>query len=146
LKNKGFYKNTFHVKQLAHKTSEIGKIGEDLACMFLMKHGFRIIERNYLKKCGELDVVAQVGPKIHFVEVKCVSWETETDSVSRETNQVRPEEHVTREKLKRLSRAIQTYLVDKKVPRETPFQLDVVTVKLNLKDKTARIGKIENVL
>lgn len=111
-----------------------------------MKQGFRIIERNYLKKWGELDIVAQSGSKIHFVEVKCVSWETKTDSVSRETNQIRPEEHVTREKLKRLSRAIQTYLADRKVPRETSFQLDVVTVKLNLKDKTARIGKIENVL
>lgn len=134
------------MKQLTHKTSEIGKIGEDLACRFLMKQGFRIIERNYLRKWGELDVVAQAGLRIHFVEVKCVSWETGTDTVSRETNQIRPEDHVTREKLKRLSRAIQTYLADRKVPRETPFQLDVVTVKLNLKDKTARLGKIENVL
>lgn len=137
---------------MGQKHLKIGRIGEDLACMFLMKQGFRIIGRNYLRKWGELDIVAQMGAKIHFVEVKCVSWETQTGSVSRETHYrgltsiVRPEEHVTREKLRRLSRAIQTYLIDKKVPRETPFQLDVVTVKLNLKDKTARIGKIENVL
>ncbi|GMU74044.1 MAG: hypothetical protein AMXMBFR44_2430 [Candidatus Campbellbacteria bacterium] len=134
------------MKQLGTKTSKIGRIGEDLAVRFLMKQGFSIIERNYLRKWGELDVVACKESVVHFVEVKCVSWETETSNVSRETNQIRPEEHVTREKLKRLSRVIQTYLVDKDVPRETKFQLDVVTVKLNLKDKTARIGVIENVL
>lgn len=134
------------MKQLGTKTSKIGRIGEDLAARFLMKQGFLVIERNYLRKWGELDIVAKKESALRFVEVKCVSWETETDKVSRETNQIRPEEHVTREKLKRLSRVIQTYLVDKKVPRETKFQLDVVTVKLSLKDKTARIGVIENVL
>lgn len=134
------------MKQFTHKTSEIGKIGEDLACRFLMKQGFKILKRNFLRKWGELDIVAERHGTMYFVEVKCVSWETVKDSVSRETYKIRPEEHVTREKLKRLSRIIETFLKSEKVPRETPFQLDVVTVKLNLKDKAARIGKIENVL
>lgn len=131
---------------------EIGKIGEDLAVRFLMKHGFKVIERNYWKKWGELDIVAQKKKRIHFVEVKCVSCETKEFKVSRETfnqgltSMIRPEEHVTREKLSRLSRAIQTYLIERKVSQETPYQLDVVTVRLNLKDKTAKIGFIQNVL
>jgi putative endonuclease len=109
-----------------------------------MKRGFKILERNYLRKWGEIDIVARKGKDIRFVEVKSVTHETD-DIVSRETY-IKAEEHVTREKLERLARAIQTYLADRKVPRETKFQLDVVTVKLNLKDKTARIGIIENVL
>lgn len=52
---------------------KIGKIGEDCACDYLRKEGYKILERNYLKKWGELDIVAQKGKKIHFVEVKSVS-------------------------------------------------------------------------
>ena len=53
-----------------------GNLGEDLACRFLMKHEFNISERNYLKKCGEIDIIADKGSKIHFIEVKSVSCET----------------------------------------------------------------------
>jgi len=33
---------------------KLGKMGEDLACRFLDKNGYRVIERNYLKKWGEI--------------------------------------------------------------------------------------------
>lgn len=54
----------------------IGKIGEDLACEMLRKEGFKVIDRNYLKKWGEIDIVAIKGKKVHFVEVKTVSRDT----------------------------------------------------------------------
>jgi Holliday junction resolvase-like predicted endonuclease len=53
-----------------------GNLGEDIAAMFLMKHGFGIIERNYLRKWGEIDIVAKKGGVLHFVEVKTVSCGT----------------------------------------------------------------------
>ena len=127
------------------KHIQIGKIGEELACLFLMKRGFKIIERHYLKKCGEIDIVAMKDKVLRFVEVKCVSCETGNSVVSRETKE-RPEENVTREKLSRLSRVIQVYLEEKRISRETPFQVDVVATRLNLKDKTARTMFLENVL
>ncbi|MCR4274595.1 MAG: YraN family protein [Candidatus Campbellbacteria bacterium] len=134
------------------KHIKIGKIGEELACLFLVKRGFKITERHYLKKWGEIDIIAQKNKVLRFVEVKCVSCETGNGVVSRETgyqgltSMIRPEEHVTREKLERLSRAIQTYLVEKHISRETRYQVDVVAIRLNLKDKTAHTLFIENVL
>lgn len=118
------------------KHIKVGRIGEKLVQQFLMKQGFEILETNYLKKWGEIDIIARKNGWVHFVEVKSVSCETN----------IRPEEHVTHEKLKRLSRVIQTYLRDKNVSDETRYRVDVITVNLNLKDKTAKIGKIENVL
>jgi putative endonuclease len=128
------------------KHIEIGKMGEDLAVRFLMKQGYKILERNYWKKWGELDIVAQKLRKIHFIEVKSVSWGRKELIVSRETHKIRPEEHVTREKILRLNRAMQSYLLERKVSQETSFQLDVITVRINLKDKIAKINCIENVL
>ena len=63
------------MKKLTEKR-KTGNLGEDLACRFLMKRGFDVIERNYLKKCGEIDIIATNKGKIHFIEVKSVSHET----------------------------------------------------------------------
>ena len=52
---------------------KIGQIGEDSACKWLEANGYKVIERNYLKKWGEIDIVTKKGSKIHFVEVKSVS-------------------------------------------------------------------------
>jgi len=50
----------------------IGDFGEDAACLFLKKKGYRVIDRNYMCKTGEIDVIA-LSPLKHeivFVEVK----------------------------------------------------------------------------
>lgn len=52
---------------------KIGQIGEDCACEYLEKNDYKIVERNYLKKWGELDIVCKKGNKIHFIEVKSVT-------------------------------------------------------------------------
>ena len=90
---------------------EIGQIGEGIACKYLKKQGFEIIERNYLRKCGELDVVAFRKPVVHFIEVKTVSREREWVDVNHET--WRPEDNVHVHKLRRLRRVIQLYLVER---------------------------------
>lgn len=50
--------------------TELGKKGEDAAAKFLCCHGYRILARNYRGADGELDIVAQEGEALVFVEVK----------------------------------------------------------------------------
>lgn len=52
------------------KKSEIGKIGEDFVCAYLEKSGYTIVSRNYRIKGGEIDIIAENGDYIAFVEVK----------------------------------------------------------------------------
>lgn len=48
----------------------IGNKGEDKAANYLKKQGYKIIERNYNLPCGEVDIIAQKGKTLVFVEVK----------------------------------------------------------------------------
>ncbi len=113
-----------------------GEIGENIACKFLMKQGCKILDRNYRKKWGELDIVAQKDKVIHFVEVKTVSHETE----------YMPEENIHPWKRKRLARAIQTYLLEKNVSDETEWQTDSLAVFLDFKTRRAKIRMTENII
>jgi putative endonuclease len=50
--------------------SHTGKRGEALAVKCLKKNGYKIIERNYRCKLGEIDIIARDGRVLAFVEVK----------------------------------------------------------------------------
>ncbi len=50
--------------------SETGKLGEESVCAYLAEQGYRIIERNYRIKGGEIDIIAEDGFYLAFVEVK----------------------------------------------------------------------------
>lgn len=119
---------------------KIGDIGENVACLFLEKHGFKIVERNYLRKWGEIDIVARKGGRLHFVEVKSVSSET-----------YRPEENMHQAKLHRLYRTIETYLLHRKPnppagKYEVEWQLDLITARIDLDTRQARVELIENIV
>lgn len=49
----------------------LGEFGERLAAQHLEAKGYRIIERNYRQRGGEIDIIAQAGDVLAFVEVKC---------------------------------------------------------------------------
>jgi len=128
-----------------------GDIGEDLAETFLMKRGFSIVERNYNRKWGEIDIVARETFKntntYRFIEVKTVSCENVVH-ISHETlmKDTRPEEQVHIWKQKRLARAIQTYLIEKHISHETPWQFDVIAVFVDKANKQAKIRFVESVV
>ncbi len=127
------------------KHNEIGKIGEDLGAKWLVSNGYEIIDRNYLKKYGEIDIVARETRKIHFIEVKTVSYETTQElkyAVSHET--WRPEENVHNEKIRRLKNTIQSWLADRKYTGE--FQIDILTVRLVPRRKFAQVHMLDNVV
>ncbi len=124
---------------------KLGDIGENIACDYLIRHGFEVIERNYLRKWGELDIIAKKKGTIRFVEVKSVSCATLPNNVTHVTDNYRPEENVHPQKLKRLSRAIQTYILEKRLDN-VDWQLDIITVKIDQTNRKARVEMLENII
>ncbi len=51
-------------------TKELGRIGESMACDVLRKKGYTILRRNYIFNHSEIDIIAELGEKLVFVEVK----------------------------------------------------------------------------
>lgn len=49
---------------------EKGKLGEDAVCSRLIELGHEILDRNYHKRCGEVDIISKVGGFVVFTEVK----------------------------------------------------------------------------
>ena len=49
---------------------ELGRFGEERAARYLRWHGYRILETNYACRSGEIDLIAQRGRYVVFVEVK----------------------------------------------------------------------------
>ncbi|MES3005053.1 MAG: YraN family protein [Patescibacteria group bacterium] len=127
---------------------KIGKIGEDSACVYLERTGFAILDRNYLKKWGEIDIVAKKKDKIHFVEVKSVS--RNLNNVSDETfgreGEYRAEDNMHPWKLERLARAISSYLLDKNVSDETEWQLDLAVVYVDMDKRLSRVEILHDIV
>lgn len=122
------------------KIHEVGSLGEDISSRYLICHGFRILERNYKKFLGEIDIIAKKSGILYFVEVKA----RERRGVPRETDSFRPEDHVHQKKLERLSRTVQVYLDERGYDGEWKFL--VIAVDIDKTEKKAKIRIIEDVL
>ena len=139
-------------KVFTSETQKIGEIGENIAVKFLMKHGFSILGRNYTKKWGEIDIIAEKSNKLYFIEVKSVSRETLNTFIPKSFNdsderyEHRPEDNMHPWKLKRLSRTIQTYLLSKNVDEEKEWQVDLLVVYLCQKEKKAKIKVVSDII
>jgi putative endonuclease len=122
-----------HVKHFTSKTQKIGEKGEDLAVMFLVKRGFRVIERNFTTRYGEIDVIARKSGILHFIEVKTLRFTGN------------PAQNVTRTKLRRMIKTIAEYFAEKRVSRGTRWQIDVILVVLREGSQPTKIEFLTNV-
>ena len=113
----------------------IGKLGEDIAVKYLENRGYSILERNYRKPWGEIDIVALKSRELVFFEVKTQNQRFEW----------RPEENVTRHKKHQLSRIVATYLKEHKIPESQDWRIDVLAIKLDFEAKDAQIEHIQNI-
>lgn len=98
---------------------EIGKLGEDLAVKYLKQKGYKIIERNFTCKQGEIDIISIDGKELVFIEVK-----TRTNGKFG-----RPIEAVNINKQKHLSKAIKYYLYSRNLENEY-IRVDVIEIYL----------------
>ena len=123
--------------------NKIGKFGEDVACLFLKKHGYKVVERNYLKKWGELDIVASKKGILCFVEVKTIK--DVTHGTFSDQSAYRPEENMSAAKLKKLSRIVQTYLQDKG-KENVEWSAALIAIRVDMSKKVAKVRFIDNIL
>ena len=97
--------------------SKIGKLGEDLAGRFLESNGYRIIDRNFSTRYGEIDLIAKSDDEILFCEVKTRS----------SLQYGYPELAVSAKKLKHFLGAAKIYLKLKNL--DSFWRLDIISVE-----------------
>ena len=122
-------------------TKTKGNLSESVVCDFLVSRGYEILDRNYLRKWGELDIVASKEGSLHFIEVK-------SDFRKNKNDGYRAEELMHNLKQRRLSRMVATYLEDKKYGLDYPFVFDLAVVNFGKgnKDDLYSISLQENVI
>ncbi len=127
------------------QNKQIGDYGEKITQNYLKRQGFQILDTNYLKKWGELDIVAKNKGIIHFIEVKTLAYDTKL-ALDRAvgTDSWRPEEQVHQFKLKQIYKALESWLLEHHYEGE--WQIDVAAVRLVVSEKYATVKLIQNVI
>lgn len=99
--------------------TELGRRAEQLAAQLLLREGYRLLERNYRIRSGEIDLIAEEGEILCFVEVR-----------SRQNAELgHPLETIDHRKRGRLLRAAEHYLATRVASDRPPFvRFDVITV------------------
>lgn len=115
-------------------TTFTGNFGENLACEYLKRHGYRILERNYRIRGGEIDIVAQDGEYLVFVEVKA-RWSHEYGL---------PSESMTPWKIKALLKTAKFYL-NKIDCGDKGYRLDFISLDFADGKDNPRIELIKNI-
>ncbi len=119
-----------------------GDLGEAIAIRFLEKKGFSLVEQNYLKAFGEIDLVMKKDKELFFIEVKTGEVGSSWD----------PEQNLTAEKLKKFERVVEYYISEKKldniknsfgVVQKLKYHMWAVVVYLDNENKKARVKLID---
>lgn len=116
---------------------ELGDMGERLAQTYLIKKGYQIIQKNYLKPYGEIDIVAKNRGVLVFVEVKTRIKTTNESYLPPETN-------VNYGKGRKIIKTAQVYLMENSIPENIFWQIDVISVELDYTIRKAKIKHFEN--
>jgi putative endonuclease len=113
----------------------LGRRGEKLAADHLVRRGYRIIERNYRTRWGELDIVAYNGRTLAFCEVKT----RRMAGVQRD-----PLESVRPNKRSRIRKMASTWLVERTDrPRADELRFDAIGVTFDLSGRLVRLEHLE---
>lgn len=102
----------------AENRRRTGALREEQAVSYLRKQGYEILERNYWCRFAELDVVAREGDYLCFVEVK----------YRRNDRYEAPAGVVSQKKVRKICRASQFYMREKRILPDTPVRYDVVMI------------------
>lgn len=114
----------------------LGQCGEAAAAAYLRRAGWRIIVQNWRCPVGEIDLIAQRGSQLVFVEVRTRRAGTLQGPT--------PEESITRSKARRLISLAYAYLEAAAIPADAPWRIDLVAVELDYSGRVVRLEQIEH--
>ncbi len=133
------------MQSVKKNTKKTGDLGERIARKYLQDNGFIIVDTNFWRKWGEIDILAKKNNAIHFIEVKTISYETKGKlGHALQSGSWRPEEQVTSRKLNHMRKAIETWISDTQYKGE--IVVDVLALRIVPNEAYAMINFIENVL
>lgn len=117
-------------RELAAKAARqgLGRTGERLAMERLIAQGYQIVERNFRCRYGEIDLIAEEGTDLVFIEVK----------TRRGTSHGLPEDAVTLAKQRKIIQ-VATHYLDLHTCAECSWRIDVVAVQLSASGKLEEI-------
>jgi len=113
---------------------EIGKLGKDIACKYLLGKKYIILNRNYRQKCGEIDIIVRdLAGFLIFIEVK-----------TRTSNKYGAGyESVDYYKQQKLIKTAYFYLNENKIWDDN-FRIDVLSIDLDFKNRKSRVTHLKN--
>ncbi|OCL27410.1 YraN family protein [Orenia metallireducens] len=110
-------------------TRTLGKVGEELAKLFLEKEGYRILEENFWCRYGEIDLIAKEADYVVFIEVK----------LSNNKSYLTPQEKVDYRKQRQLEKVARYYFSLQQV--DSDFRFDVVAISGDKKNREIELFK-----
>ena len=163
----------FRIEQNSPLHLKTGKIGEDIACKYLIGKGYTIIERNFRRKWGEIDIICSKNKnnkspiwnnKLSALKnvlcetllgnknknVLCGTKEKKIVFVEVKTLKnifgLKPEDNLTYFKQKKLIRTCQLYISEKNIDQDTDWQIDAVLIEIDSVSKKAKIKHVESAI
>lgn len=138
--------NNFRLKLskiMIKNKDKIGKLGEIIASQYLIKKGYKILDRNFRKKFGEIDIIARAHDKILVLcEVKTIVENLSFPS------QLTPEDNLTFHKAQKMRRVAQFYAAKNPdlITEDKGWRIDLIAIVLD-KDRATvkRIQHYKNV-
>lgn len=125
--------------------SQLGGFGEDLACKYLVEKNYKIVERNFRKPWGEIDIIAKAPNKtLVFIEIK---------TMKENLGGLMPEDQLTHSKLQKLKRTASLYAGHRQelIKDDKGWRIDLITITLSqsngltIKGKSCDIKHYENI-
>jgi len=112
----------------------LGEYGEKIAREYLIKKGYKILVTNFKQKFGEIDIIGKKQKEIIFFEVK----------TTKEKSRFLAEDKITLKKKRNLIKTALIFLSQHKIPLDSRWQIDVLTIRINLSNNKFQIKHFEN--
>ncbi len=119
------------------ENKKIGIVGEMVAETYLINNNYKIIEKNFSTKTGEIDIIAKQKDEYVFVEVKTSKY-YKNSSFS-------PEVRVNKKKLKNIANTSEIYRLEKKFQLKQKWRVDIVSVILDENFLSKSVEHFENI-